>query len=230
MALILLIKISIGQVAFEAGEYRLAELELRRELFAGKGLTREESLMLGTCYLKDNNYLRGSRILKEIIPEGNYTIARYYLATGNYQGAEVELRDLMLSDHSDSIKEMLGLALLLNGEIEEAKDFIDLEGVKFKNPKTAALLSTIIPGAGEIYGGKPFLGILDLTVNGVTDYLLFRSITQKEFLDATIILYFLFFRFYNGSRGNAYLAAVEHNEKIINQILSGKGLKRWLQF
>ncbi|HID32272.1 MAG TPA: hypothetical protein EYP24_02710 [bacterium (Candidatus Stahlbacteria)] len=230
MALILLIVINLGREAFEAGIFRLAELEYRRSLFFNEEIKREDSLRLAICFLREDRYALASTLLEGKGDKGSHILAKYYLARGSYHSAVVELMDLMLSDHSDSIREMLGLALLLQGNIKEASSYLPIQNLSLKNDKMGLLLSSLIPGTGEIYGGKPLLGLIDLTMNGATAYLLFRSIKNRNLLDGLIILYFLSFRFYNGSRINAMKAVEGWNQKEIEGLIRKQGWDRWLSF
>ncbi|RKX70345.1 hypothetical protein DRP53_05345 [candidate division WOR-3 bacterium] len=230
MALILLVGFDLADSAFAVGIYRLSELELRRKLFFEDHLTREESLELGYCYLKRDRYERAYPLLSGKGREGEYLLARYHLAAGNYRAAEIELTDLLLEDDADSIREMLGVALFLEERYDEASKYISLKGWHQKSTSTAVLLSSILPGSGEIYSGRPLLGLLDLVANGITGYLFYRAVRNRSYLDGFLILHFLLVRFYNGSRNNAYHAAEAWNLKRREQFLTENGWDRWLRF
>ncbi len=88
------------------------------------------------------------------------------------------------------------------------------------SPGTAMVLSLICPGAGEIYAGRIGLGLTDFLANAGTGYLLYNALKKKKYVDAGLIMTFLFNRFYFGSLRNARLAAEQANEKKYNRWLN----------
>jgi hypothetical protein len=83
-----------------------------------------------------------------------------------------------------------------------------------KNILLSQILSSIIPGTGEMYCGKYGWGILSFLVNFASIYGTIKCYQNKQYLDATLIFSLFFIRFYNGSRNNARDFAQEYNNKI----------------
>lgn len=91
--------------------------------------------------------------------------------------------------------------------------------VKYKSPKLANILSTILPGSGQIYIGDWRNGINALTVNGVVGYFLVNSLIRGNYQDALISYIPLLQRYYLGNRFHAERLAVEYNDQLNRQYL-----------
>jgi len=85
------------------------------------------------------------------------------------------------------------------------------EEFRYKSPRTALILSTIIPGAGQIYTGEFSKGINILLLNGAIGYLMIYRLIRHDYLNAIIIYYLLFRRYYLGAKWRAAMAAREYN-------------------
>lgn len=112
------------------------------------------------------------------------------------------------SYHSDSIKRFLDRAV----------------NDRYKSPGKAMLLSTIFPGAGQIYNGHWLSGLNALALNLALGYLTVDLVSDREYVPAFLSYIFLFQRYYSGNRGSAYQQAVAHNRQqdlqYENEILS----------
>lgn len=95
--------------------------------------------------------------------------------------------------------------------------------LKYKSPRLAKILSTILPGSGQIYAGDILNGLNSLVINSLTGYLLVSSLIKGDFTGAILIYVPLFQRYYLGNRFRAEKIAENYNkklnEKIINNIL-----------
>ena len=100
---------------------------------------------------------------------------------------------------------------------------VEAQNSKYKSPKLAKTLSTILPGFGQIYAGNWLSGINALLINSATGYLFFNDLLKKQYKDAIFNGFFLFERFYSGNRINAENAVRKYNQykkqKYANQIL-----------
>jgi len=123
-------------------------------------------------------------------------------------------------------KRLLGYTFLFDNRLYSARDVFGSSGdsvivdeinthleMPKKSLRTAALLSIICPGAGEIYGGNTKLGIQDFLLNLGSGYLIYNAVKQKKYIDATLVFSLLFNRFYLGSIQNAQESAAKTNEK-----------------
>ncbi len=112
--------------------------------------------------------------------------------------------------------------------------------ISLKNPQTAITWSSILPGLGELYNNDYINAVRDFTVTSLftalTAYALIKN-RQNFSIDPIslswdyvksrdwILVYFLYStfvtRFKNGSMINAQEAAIEYNESLFNQYLTG---------
>jgi TM2 domain-containing membrane protein YozV len=80
-----------------------------------------------------------------------------------------------------------------------------------RSPTTAAILSSFIPGSGEIYAGHTATGLLGFAITaGFLAGAVWAAKTD-DWVSASIIVSTLFWRFYNGSRSNAVAFADDLN-------------------
>lgn len=89
--------------------------------------------------------------------------------------------------------------------------FEENEKIERINPKTAQIMSLIIPGSGQIYAGDIKSGINSFLLNGTLMYLFMLTADYTTFLDASIIVYPWFFRYYIGGFKNA--GTIAENKK-----------------
>lgn len=84
----------------------------------------------------------------------------------------------------------------------------------YKSPKSAMLLSTLIPGGGQIYCGRWLSGLNAMLLNGALGYLTVNNIIKERYVSGFLVFIFLYQRYYNGNRHQAYGIAIEQNDKI----------------
>jgi len=167
-----------------------------------------------------------SRNYPELIPRIQSILSQFYLEANNFLAADefaAAAGDLRLQ----------GLARLKDDRLIESRAvFIEAREDKLaaavneylarprKSAVTAAVLSFLCPGAGEIYGGNIRLGVMDLLLNAGSGFLLYNALRQKQYVDAGLVISFLINRFYFGSIRNAQKIALDYNER---------KFKRWLE-
>ena len=83
----------------------------------------------------------------------------------------------------------------------------------------AKLLSFFIPGAGQIYTGNYFSGILSLGWNILWGYTTITAFQANRIFDGIMVADLLWLRFYNGNNQNAENFAIEKNLEISNGAL-----------
>lgn len=81
------------------------------------------------------------------------------------------------------------------------------------------ILSYVIPGAGQIYTGNYFSGLLSLGWNVFSGYLTIKAFTDNRIFDGFVTANLLWLRFYNGNIQNAEKFAKRENLKIANAAL-----------
>lgn len=80
-----------------------------------------------------------------------------------------------------------------------------------KSPRTAKILSAILPGSGQIYAGDWKGGLNAFALNGVLGYVTVDSILDGLYVDALLWVYFIFQRYYQGNLYRAGKAAEDFN-------------------
>jgi len=82
-----------------------------------------------------------------------------------------------------------------------------------KNVRKAQILSSFLPGLGEIYAGEPISGVFTLALNLVFGGLTVKSFVENRPLDGVLISLFLWSRFYQGGIEIAGRSAHRFNEE-----------------
>ncbi|MEW6455795.1 MAG: hypothetical protein AB1410_03655 [Acidobacteriota bacterium] len=110
-----------------------------------------------------------------------------------------------------------------NSEIYREVDsqLLKAQTLRYKSPKLAKVLSTVLPGAGQIYAGDWRNGINGLVLNLSIAYFLATELLQKRFQEFIFDALFLFDRFYQGNRALAEKSAKKYNQ-ILNKRITEK--------
>ena len=93
------------------------------------------------------------------------------------------------------------------------------QALNYKSPKLAKLLSTLLPGLGQIYAGDWRSGINALAINLVTGYLLVNSIIKADYFDAFMTYFPIFIRYYYGNRYRAEKIAQNYNDRLNKKLV-----------
>ncbi len=80
----------------------------------------------------------------------------------------------------------------------------------------AKIFSYLVPGAGQLYAGHPFSGLMSFAWNALWGYLTLKAFFAQRFFDGIVIGNLLWFRFYRGNLQNAQKFVLQENEKIYN--------------
>ncbi|MEJ5306959.1 MAG: hypothetical protein WHT27_01500 [candidate division WOR-3 bacterium] len=134
-------------------------------------------------------------------------------------------------------KEKVEIPVFLDDSIK--KDLESYEKVRMKSPELSMILSSLVPGLGELYSGNFSMAFRDFTITTFSNILLVYSFLKnpqsfyvdrfelsKEFFKSrdyflTLFIYSsLVTRFQNGSKGNAYKLAEKKNEEIQRKYLT----------
>lgn len=111
----------------------------------------------------------------------------------------------------------------LAGRAEFERLMREAERVARKNPKTARLLSILLPGAGQFYAGDIRNGLNSLLLNAVLGYWFVATGLNYSFIDAAATVSPWLFRYYGGGirRAGEILERKkeERLRKIFNKVL-----------
>jgi len=190
------------------------------------------------------------------VEDREFELITALLASG--RDSEAELRLLRLRDFSEIDSKRVSLYLCVTyvyrgrwqdaaaelerafpeEEIVEPWRRVELERLKHllaearssrrKSPNAALLLSTIVPGTGQLYAGDPWDALNAFALNAGLGTLIFTAMKHEYYLEAALLFLYPFRRYYLGNRDNARIAAERSNraadqqfrERIMDQILS----------
>ncbi len=223
---------------YQENDFYNAATEYERFLFycPDDSLADYARLRLGLSYAGAGDFSKAEKTLKGLCDhsppwakKAQLNLIKTYISEENYPLAQLELTDLLLfSPESEGKKELYRLSGFLNLFEQNLADATEnfrmaqadsllaataaLKQLPKRNPSLSAVLSTILPGSGEIYCGRYRIGLSALLAHGLCIGGIVYTIKTKKYLDAVLIFSFLFPRFYFGSQRNARDFAEDYNE------------------
>ena len=191
------------------------------ESFPVSPLYHRAQLMLGTTHLDDQEYATARSVFFQVLQtndderllvQAQYLRGWCYVHDRNWFKAIAEFRNV---DHLRVENRDTGLfdSRLEHVATKLADTTLASTPLPLKSPKFAQLLSTVVPGSGQIYAGKPRNGLISLAINATFFYLLADSFVDRRYVDA-VGIYLVGSRFYWGNRHNAKKWAMEHNRDL----------------
>jgi TM2 domain-containing membrane protein YozV len=155
-------------------------------------------------------------------------LAGFYVRRHRYDMAELELSDLLVftrdSARRASILSSIGWLRLQGGDVvsaaasyaqagssEVGSAILATKKAPLRSPTAAAIFSSVVPGSGEVYAGRPATGLLAFAVTAGSLTGAIWAAKANDWVSASILVSVLFWRFYNGSRSNAIAFADEFN-------------------
>jgi TM2 domain-containing membrane protein YozV len=190
----------------EEGDLFRAIYEYKRVYFETKDSTLRDSAATKIAYLSlkigsFNDALLYAERISEKDPLKRIKLGFPNLYLGNYKIAENYWQD------NDTLLTWL---YLKSGQLDKAKLLFPNLSVNRKSPFLGGFLSVVVPGAGKIYAGRVFDGIVSLIVNASTGYSAYRAYRNGRGLE--FYLYSsLFLIFYLGDVYGSYVAVNEYN-------------------
>jgi len=168
------------------------------------------------------------RISADLAEPAQEALAGYYARGKRYDLASFELSDLLVftrdSTRRASLNSTIGWLRLQESDVSSAANSYDLAGkpdvasalrsastAPFRSSTLAAVLSSFVPGSGEIYAGRPATGLLAFAITAGSLVWAVTAAKNDDWVSASVIVSTLFWRFYNGSRANAVAFADEYN-------------------
>lgn len=158
------------------------------------------------------------------------------LSQAEYSFAQVELLRIMSFSKETVLRSHAGfflcLAYILTGELDEAGKITSagaaagdtmlrqLDSLLKKAPRysrkstqTAKIMSTILPGLGQVYAHDLPDGLNALSISALTGFMTVHSIVNGYYQEAIFTDITLFWRYYSGNIWLAARAAEKYNEK-----------------
>ncbi len=225
--LLLVIACPLADSLFSHGFFAEAATEYQRYLWQNSDSDILTHIKLGLS-LAAAGETNAARIQLVPIMEGHQELNRairkafagFHAQRQEYELARRELLDLglLLKDSvlvSELYTELAWLELLAENEAAAA-DYLNKAGRhdiaaavtsscprKNCRPALAVLLSTFLPGSGEIYAGQPLVGIVSFLITGSSGLVSYLAAKSGDWVSASFVFSFLFLRFYSGCRHNA---------------------------
>jgi len=231
-------EMSLGDSLLRHGFNIEAAREFRRSLYSSDSgsvaddLTR---LKLGLSLAASDDLPAAAEELRaaagvsaELAEPAQTALAGFYASRGRYDLARFELSDLLVftgdSVRRASLHSAIGWLDLQEGDLSSAASSYGQAGRPEvasalssaghrprRSPTAAAVLSSIIPGSGEVYAGRPATGLLAFAVTAGSVVWAVVAARSDDWVSASVIVSALFWRVYNGSRANAVAFADEYN-------------------
>ena len=175
----------------------------------------------------------------ELQAERRVELAVTLIASGAYNLALVELIKADMQSQSARLRQrarfLRGVAYLYQFKWEQARSvflayfdaipsaagaaaeidtfFAEALNLPQKSEKAARLLSTLLPGLGQTYAGDWKNGLNALLLNGLLGYVTLDAAIDRDYDDALLSFFFLFYRYYAGNRHRAAEAAQAFNDR-----------------
>ena len=173
----------------------------------------------------------------EIASKRRLSLATILIASKNYNLAKFELVKILDSTRDNSLSRKAlyfsGIASIYSFDWDATEknfnDFYDDSSNKsarelnsvllrardsYKSTTTAKILSTIIPGAGQIYAFNWHDGLNAFILNGVIIGFIASSAYKKDYRDALLITFLLSYRYYKGNIYHAEKDVEKYNDAV----------------
>lgn len=238
--------LNLAERLFESGNHEEAITEYKRFIFfnTASDSVSYAYYKIGLAYCNEKKCSESTDALRQSIQtaptdsirnERKIDLAIVLIACGKYSAAKFQLLRVESFSRFPKLKRKAaffrGIASLYSFNWNEAKDAFQVFGVSaqvdsllseakdlnYKSPALAKLLSSFLPGTGQIYACSWQDGINALAINTGTGYFLFSSLIDGEYRNTILIYSFLFQRYYLGNRNNAEKVAKEHNQRLNNR-------------
>lgn len=248
--------LSVGEYFFAQGNYDAAITEYKRFLFFHPDDVRIAEVYhnIGLAYRAQGLWTEAITALRtatrhaiddESKSEYQLVFAVTLIATKDYDLAQLELIKVTLRSPSASLYRralfLRAVAYIYQFRWEEAREvlknwntdtrldllFDKAIGMPQKSVKVARILSTILPGAGQIYAGNWRSGVNALLLNSALGFLTIDAALDRHYSDAVLWGVLVFWRYYRGNTLRAGQAAEQFNRQQIQQ--AADAILQWLQ-
>ncbi|MFT5884637.1 MAG: tetratricopeptide (TPR) repeat protein [Arcticibacterium sp.] len=193
---------------------------------------QEAAYYYDLAYFVHSGYLQADISLKKaschlLLREYNQTKIELFNLPDSLSPEQKELSvfyDAMLNFAQGNFEASKGLFLQIAPDSTVINALFDKnKKIDKLKPKTAKILSIIMPGLGQFYAGDIKNGLNSLILSGGLFYLGVRSAVRTSLLDAGLSVIPWFQRYYSGGYNKAYAIAEakvkERRHKVFNELL-----------
>ena len=238
--------LSLGKHLFAQGNYDAAITEYKRFLFFHPEDARMAEIYhnIGFAYREQDLWTEAITALRmatqyarddESKSEYQLTLAVTLIATQDYDLAQLELIKVTLRSPSALLYRralfLRAVAYTYQFRWDEAREALKNWGTDEKlnklfdaaidtpqkSVRVARILSTILPGAGQVYTGNWRSGINALLLNGALGFLTVDAVLDGRYTDALLRGALAFRRYYRGNTFRAGQAAAQFNQQRTQQ-------------
>ncbi len=186
----------------------------------------ELSDFIANCYILDlPDSFRNDLLYEEILNdyllkkyEQSINLSQYYLTVNFEQKAILELLKIISYNELQEWKTADSLWQIFSSK-NEVKDSVVAKMYKnlphLKSEKKAATLSSLLPGAGEMYAGKAFEGIANFIFQGASIYTGVAWWQRSYKLSSVLVAGSFWSSFYDGGKRRAKNLVRQYNKKQI---------------
>ncbi len=235
---------------FNYGFYREAATEYRR-YSVNAGRTADTALLkLGLSLAASGSLPEAAEVLRRVSDLSPHlaqpsllALAGFYVRAGQLASARVEISDILLFASDSAERHVLyadrawialqehdfGLAQADLLKTNRALSLATNAPSAHRSSTLAVALSSLLPGAGEIYAGQLGHGLLAFLATAGTGFATYQSARENDWVTATVLFSALFLRFYNGSRRNALDFVEDYNDRRDREFVSRVVVEQRLQ-
>jgi tetratricopeptide (TPR) repeat protein len=237
-----------GFLPAAAGEFRRTAFRLEQD--SAPDTTRAlVQLKLGYCLAAmdltgqaRDAFRRAADLNPPLALAGQNALAGFHARRRRFDLARLELSELLVFTSDSTARTDLRCSLawlyLAEGSLTSATQAYRLAGRisqaetlaahaqprGTRNPDLAMIMSSVIPGTGEMYAGRPLTGALSLLATAAAAAGTVWAVKSDDWVSASLVVSALFLRFYSGSRANAVEFASARNRDA--RLRAGRDLLR----
>jgi outer membrane protein assembly factor BamD (BamD/ComL family)/TM2 domain-containing membrane protein YozV len=210
-------QIALSYFKGEKLDQAIAQFRALADEYRNEELGRKAFFMVGEAYYQKRDYSRAEDVFTTFVgsyPDDPRTdaarikIGWTHLREGNWQEAAEEFRKVPVE--SSLRKQAEGLA-------GESKNYPDIPK---KSPTLAGGLSSVLPGAGQLYVGRPGDAATSFLLNGVFIWATAEAFNHRNNVTGGILLFFES-GWYLGNIYNAVSSAHKYNRRSEQQFMDG---------
>lgn len=174
-----------------------------------QGVTQYLSGAYKSAIQTADNIVRDGKSSRDLVEKAHLFASLCYLRNNDIPGALRKLQMVASSSKNPEIEKFAGEAIaIIKEDMDERK----------RSPAISMVMSTILPGSGQIYSGRYRDGITSLVLNGVFTAIAVDSYRQRNWGGGLIVAYFGL-SFYAGNIYGAKASAHRHNEQIMDRMI-----------